>query len=169
MRIIRYIVFLCCALAAVAGVPAGLEAAQRPPQGNAPHAHPTPRRPPDWWKTPRYMQELKLTSEQSAELDQIIQASRARMTADKEDLDRAHSDFRQLMERPSANQRELLKAAERLEMARYSIAKERTMMGVRIHSLLTPEQRKGLDLIAKRHQVEQSRHTQTQKQQQNQK
>ncbi|HUP39986.1 MAG TPA: hypothetical protein VM115_07695, partial [Vicinamibacterales bacterium] len=78
------------------------------------------------------------------------------------DLDRAHSDFRQLMERPSANQRELLKAAERLEMARYSIAKERTMMGVRIHSLLTPEQRKGLDVIAQRHQVERSRQTQQQ-------
>jgi Spy/CpxP family protein refolding chaperone len=100
------------------------------------------------------MQELKLTPEQSAELDQIIQASRARMTADKEDLDRAQSDFRQLMERPAANQRELLKAAERLEMARYSMAKERTMMGVRIHSLLTPEQRKGLEAIARRHQAE---------------
>ena len=103
------------------------------------------------------MQELKLTAEQSAELDQIIQASRARMTADKEDLDRAQSDFRALMEKPSANQRELLKAAERLEMARYSIAKERTMMGVRIHSLLTAEQRKGLDAIARRHQAEQDR------------
>ncbi len=53
------------------------------------------------------------------------------------------------MERPSASQRELLKAAERLEMARYSIAKERTTMLVRIHSVLTPEQRRGLDAIAK--------------------
>ena len=79
------------------------------------------------------------------------------MKADKEDLDRAQSDFRQLMERPAANQRELLKAAERLEMARYSIAKERTMMLVRIHSVLTPEQRKGLDAIAKRHEAEQNR------------
>ena len=31
------------------------------------------------------------------------------------------------------------------------------MMGVRIHSLLTPEQRRGLDAIAKRHQAEQHR------------
>lgn len=162
MRIILHLVFTCCALAAVAGTPAGVHAAQMPSQGIKPHAHPAPRRPSEWWKTPRYMQELKLTSKQSSDLDQIIQASRARMTADKEDLDRAHSDFRQLMERPDANQRELLKAAERLEMARYSIAKERTMMGVRIHSILTPDQRRGLDVIAKRHQVEQSRHSQKQ-------
>jgi Spy/CpxP family protein refolding chaperone len=109
------------------------------------------------------MQELKLTAKQSAELDQIIQASRARMTADKEDLDRAQGDFRSLMERPDANQRELLKAAERLEMARYSIAKERTMMGVRIHSVLTPEQRRGLDAIAKRHEADRHRQSQNQK------
>jgi len=158
MRIILMLALVCSALAAPVGLSVRLDArSSQQQQAATPGAHPTPRRPPDWWKTPRYMQELKLTSEQSAELDQIIQASRARMTADKEDLDRAQSDFRLLLEKPSANQRELLKAAERLEMARYSIAKERTMMGVRIHSLLTPEQRKGLDAIAKRHQAEQNR------------
>ena len=45
----------------------------------------------------------------------------------------------------------------RLEMARYSIAKERTTMLVRIHSVLTPEQRRGLDAIAKRHEAERNR------------
>jgi Spy/CpxP family protein refolding chaperone len=161
MRIIFNVLFICSALAASAGLLAPIEArSSQQPQGNAPSAHPNPRRPPDWWKTSRYMQELKLTTEQSTELEQIIQASRARMTADKEDLDRAQSDFRQLMERPAANQRELLKAAERLEMARYSIAKERTMMAVRIHSVLTPDQRRGLDAIAKRHDAERNRQSQ---------
>lgn len=158
MRMIANVLFICSALAATAGQSVRLDAHGSQQQSVAPNPpSERARRPPDWWKTPRYMQELKLTAEQSAELEQIIQASRARMTADKEDLDRAHSDFRQLMERPAANQRELLNAAERLEMARYSIAKERTMMGVRIHSLLTPEQRRGLDAIAKRHQAEQDR------------
>ena len=67
----------------------------------------------------------------------------ARLKGDKEDLDRAQNDFRGLMERPSASERELLKAAERLEMARFSISKERTIMLVRIHSVLTPDQRRG--------------------------
>jgi Spy/CpxP family protein refolding chaperone len=169
MRIILHIVFICSALAV--GLPARLDASSAQPQQQpgAPGAHPAPRRPSEWWKTPKYMQELKLTAKQSAELDQIIQASRARMTADKEDLDRAQSDFRQLMERPDTNQRELLKAAERLEMARYSIAKERTMMGVRIHSVLTPEQRRLLDGIAKRHEADRNRQSQNQGQKQNQK
>jgi Spy/CpxP family protein refolding chaperone len=169
MRIILHIVFICSALAV--GLPARLDASssQQQQQPGGPGAHPAPRRPSEWWKTPKYMHELKLTTKQSAELDQIIQASRARMTADKEDLDRAQSDFRQLMERPDTNQRELLKAAERLEMARYSIAKERTMMGVRIHSVLTPEQRRGLDAIAKRHEADRNRQSQNQGQKQNQK
>ena len=73
------------------------------------------------------MQELKLTAEQSAEIEQIVQSSMARLRGDKDDLDRAQSDFRQLMEQPHAPQRELLKAAERLEMARFPISKERTI------------------------------------------
>ena len=163
MRIIT-VILICAALAAPVGLwTAAAEASSAQPQGAARGAHPPARRPPDWWKTPRYMQELKLTAEQSAELEQIIQPSRARLSADKESLDRAESDFRQLMSQPNAPQRELLKAAERLEMARYSIAKERTMMTVRIHSVLTPEQRKLLAAIAKRHEAERNRQTQTQK------
>jgi Spy/CpxP family protein refolding chaperone len=99
----------------------------------------------------KYKQELKLTAEQSAEIERIVQASMTRMKADKEDLDRAQSDFRQMMERTNATERDLLKAAERLEIARFSISKERTTMLVRIHHILTPEQRRGLDAIAKRH------------------
>ena len=77
MRIILHVAFICSALAAAAGFSAGLEASGSQQQSAAPSAHPSPRRPSEWWKTPRYMQELKLTAKQSAELDQIIQASRA--------------------------------------------------------------------------------------------
>ena len=86
-----------------------------------------------------------------------------RLRADKDDLDRVQGDFRTLMEQPQASQRELLKAAERLEMARFLISKERTQMLVRIHSVLTPDQRKGLDTIAKRHEAERNRQSQNQK------
>src|SRR5688572_15453052 len=165
MRIILTVA-LVCVLAAPAGLLTQVEANGAQQSPGAPSAHPTPRRPPEWWKTPKYMQELKLTTDQSAQLDQIITAGRTRMTASKEDLDRAESDFRQLMSQPNVPQRELLNAAERLEMARYSIAKERTMMTVRIHSVLTPDQRKGLATIANCHATERERRNhQTQNQQ----
>ena len=155
MRMIIAVALICSALAAPAGLVPRLQA--HTSQGSSVASPSMPRPPSHWWKTERYVRELRLTPEQSAELEQIVQTSFARMKADKEDLDRAQSDFRQLMERPAVNQRELLKAAERLEMARYSIAKERTMMTVRIHSVLTPDQRRGLDAIAKRHEAERNR------------
>lgn len=157
MRTILTFALICGALAAPPGLTVRLEAGATQQPDKPSDAHPGPRPPSRWWATEKYKQELKLSAEQSAELEQIIESSMSRMKADKEDLDRAQSDFRQLMERPAASQRELLKAAERLEMARYSIAKERTTMLVRIHSVLTPEQRKGLDAIAKRHEAERNR------------
>lgn len=165
MRIIVTVALLSV-LAASVGLFTPVHANGAQQSASGPSAHPTPRRPPEWWKTPKYMQELKLTADQSAQLDQIIVTGRSRMTASKEDLDRAESDFRQLMSQPNVPQRELLNAAERLEMARYSIAKERTMMTVRIHSVLTPDQRKGLAAIAKRYEAERERRNhQTQNQQ----
>ena len=143
-----------CGIAMSGGLAARLEASATQQDKSSIHS---PRPPSNWWKTERYMQELRLTPDQSAQINEIVQTSFTRLKADKEDLDRAQSDFRALMERPNVSQRELLKAAERLEMARYSISKERTTMLVRIHSVLTPDQRRGLDTIAKRHEAERNR------------
>ena len=159
MRIILTAVFILALVAADRLSPRLVASSQQ--QGSSSGAHQNPRPPSKWWKTPKYVQELKLTPEQSAQIDQIVQASMSRWNSDKEDLDRAQTDFRQLMERPTASQRELVQAAERLEMARYSIAKERTMTTVRIHSVLTPEQRKVLSAIAKRHEAERNRQNQS--------
>jgi Spy/CpxP family protein refolding chaperone len=153
MKILLTLVFTCCAMAG----PAMSVQASTSQQTKSDGSHSGPRPPSRWWSTEKYRQELRLTAEQSAEIERIVQGSMARLKGDKEDLDQAQHDFRQLMERPQAPERELLKAAERLEMARFSISKERTTMLVRIHSVLTPEQRRGLDAIAQRHEAERNR------------
>ena len=149
MRTILSAVVVCSALA-LSAVPAAAGTSQ----SKGDNSRSNPRPPSRWWTNERYRQELRLTADQSAEIERIVEQSMARLKGDKEDLDRAQSDFRQLMERNTATERDLLKAAERLEMARYSISKERTTMLVRIHSVLTPDQRRGLDAIAKRHEGE---------------
>lgn len=145
---------MCCVLATVfvaahQGAPGGSRG-EDSKQAKPDQSHSSPRPPARWWSNEKYRQELKLTAEQSAEIEKIFQASIGRLKEDKESLDRAQSDFRQLMARSTTGERELLKAADRLEMARYSLNKERTMMLVRIHSVLTPDQRKGLEAISKR-------------------
>jgi Spy/CpxP family protein refolding chaperone len=103
-----------------------------------------------WWTVEKYRQELKLTAEQTAQIEKIFQASMDRMKVQKEDFDRAQSDFSQLMKKGTAGERELLRSADSLELARFKVSSERTSMLVRIHSVLTPEQRVGLQTIWKR-------------------
>src|ERR671923_2503552 len=101
MRIIAMAAVIGCALAAPVGFTA-LEARATQQDSKSSSAHP-PRPPSRWWTIERYKTELKLSAEQSAQIEQIVQSAMGRMKADKEDLDRAQSDFRQLMERPNAD------------------------------------------------------------------
>lgn len=152
------VMFTCCALATVAGRPAG--SALHAPQSQDPRkadAKPAPRLPFKWWAIDTYKQELKLTAEQSAEIEKVFQASMERLRVAKDDFDRAQTGFSELMDKPSARERDFARAVDQLELARYSVSKERTMMLVRIHSVLTPEQRKGLEAIRKRNEGDRDR------------
>jgi Spy/CpxP family protein refolding chaperone len=138
----------------------GLAHGQDRKGGSAPTTHdsrPAPRPPFKWWAIDKYKQELKLTIDQSAEIEKVFQASMERLRTDKDDLDRAQNNFSLLMERASAGEREFARAVDQLELARYNVSKERTMMLVRIHSILTPDQRKGLEAIRKRNDGDKNR------------
>jgi Spy/CpxP family protein refolding chaperone len=152
------VIFTCCALATVAGQVAS--PAPQGPQSRDPQktdAKPAPRPPFKWWAIDKYKQELKLTAEQSAEIEKIFQASMERLRVDKDDFDRAQTGFSQIMDKASAGDREFARAIDQLELARYNVSKERTVMLVRIHSVLTPEQRKGLEAIRKRNEGDRNR------------
>lgn len=103
-----------------------------------------------WWNSESVRQELKLTSEQTAQIEQIFQSSTERLRTDKEELDRARRVLSQLMARPDVDDAEITRVIDRVEMARYAMSKERTLMLVRIHRVLTPDQRKALDSLHRR-------------------
>jgi Spy/CpxP family protein refolding chaperone len=152
------VIFSCCALATVAGQAVS-------PALQAPQSHdsrkgdvkPAPRPPFKWWAIDKYKQELKLTAEQSIEIEKIFQASMERLRVDKDDFDRAQTSFSELMGKPSAGERDFSRAVDQLELARYNVSKERTIMLVRIHRVLTPDQRKGLEAIRKRNEADRDR------------
>lgn len=146
--------FVCIFTAAVLGhqqAPQGAKGGQQEPnKGQSTESRAGGRPPFRWWTIEKYRQELKLTTEQTAQIEKIFKASMDRMKVQKEDFDRAQSDFSQLMKVGTAGERELLRSAEFLELARFKVSSERTSMLVRIHSVLTPEQRVGLQTIWKR-------------------
>ncbi len=148
--------FVCLFTVGVLGHQQGAQSAAHPAQDQKPKSNATPESRPGshptfrWWTNEKYRKELKLTPEQTAQIDRIFQASMERVKAQKEDFDRAQSEFSQLMKRGSASERELLRSADTLELARFKVSSERTSMLVRIHSVLTAEQRLGLQAIVKR-------------------
>lgn len=148
------IVFSCCALAVGMAQSQNGPGRSSDPKGGSVagshDSHPAPRPPFKWWAIDKYKQELRLTNEQSAEIEKVFQASMERLRVDKDDMDRAQSSFSQLMEKPWASERDFARAVDQLELARYNVSKERTLMLVHIHRILTPDQRKGLEAIRKR-------------------
>ena len=152
------IVLTCCALAAVPA--SGQSRGTDRKTSGAPATRDTrndSRQPFQWWKVDKIKQELKLTAEQSASIERIFQASMDQLRVDKAALDLAQADFSKLMEQPTASERDFTRAVDKLEMARYYTSKERTTMLVRIHSILTPDQRKGLEVIRKRNDADKNR------------
>ena len=154
------IVLTCCALAGVGAQDRGGRGPDRRGAAATPDSHDTrtaPRPPFKWWAVDKIKQELKLTADQAARIEKVFQASMDQLRVDKDDLDRAQATFSELMERPSASELEFSRAVNRLELARYNVSKERTTMLVRIHSILTPDQRKGLEAIRKRNDADRNR------------
>ncbi len=149
----------CCAVAGWLGhaVPVFGQGPDSHGSSSGHASQPLPRPPYRWWSIDKYRQELKLTAEQSQEIEKIFQASIERLRADKDDFDRAQASFSELMQRNSVPERDFQRAVDQLELARYNVSKERTSMLVRIHNVLTPEQRKGLEAIRRRNDGDKNR------------
>ena len=156
------IVLTCCALAMVGTASAqGRDGRGQDRKGTSATDSRNPRsdpRPPQkWWADEKIQQELKLTSQQAAAIEKVFQASMEQLRVDKDVMDRYQTEFSKLMDQPTAAERDFTRAVNNLEMARYNVSKERTLMLVRIHSILTPDQRKGLETIRKRNDADKNR------------
>ena len=128
------------------GLAAGPAQAQ-PQRGSGPG-------PGTWWNAEKMKQEMKLTDEQSARIEQIYQASRPQLRSSKEAIDREEAGLSKLMASSDADEAEVVLSIDRLETARYTMSKARTMMLFRINRVLTPDQRAKLEEIVRRTQAE---------------
>src|SRR5262245_54477501 len=77
--------------------------------------------PRKWWNSESVRRELKLTTEQTTQIEQIFQSSTERLRTDKEELERARRVLSQLMARPEADDAEITRVIDRVEMARYAM------------------------------------------------
>ena len=155
------IVLTCCALAIGTANAQGRDGRGQDRKGpsatDSRNPRSDPRPPQKWWADEKIQQELKLTSQQAAAIEKVFQASMEQLRVDKDVMDRYQTEFSKLMDQPKAEERDFRPVVNNLEMARYNVSKERTLMLVRIHNILTPEQRKGLETIRKRNDADKNR------------
>jgi len=94
-----------------------------------------------WWQSERFIQELGLTKDQSARIDEVFQASWPALHAAKSDLDRLEAELSTLIAEGAASEAKVLQQIDRVEASRSAMGRTRSLMLYRMHRLLTADQR----------------------------
>ena len=111
-----------------------------PPPASGPKTQaPLPSRPP-WWKDEAFKKDLGLTTDQTGRIESIFQAFLPQLRQGYDDLNRRENKLSQLIE-GNADESLIVQQIDRVELARSSLNKTRTLMHLRMRQLLTPEQR----------------------------
>lgn len=105
--------------------------AQRP--SDAPRSFP-------WWKSEPFKKELGLTAEQSARIDRIWETTRVELRQEWDELRTYEAKLSRLIQN-DADEATLTRMIDRVEMARASANKTRSLMLVQMQKVLTPDQR----------------------------
>jgi Spy/CpxP family protein refolding chaperone len=99
-----------------------------------------------WWKMEPT---LALTPDQSRQIDGIFQEGIAQLQKQKDELDRLESKLSHLIE-TLATEPDVTRQIDRVEAARSTLNKTRTLMLLHMRQVLTPEQRLKLNAMRDR-------------------
>jgi Spy/CpxP family protein refolding chaperone len=105
-----------------------------------------------WWLYDRA--ELSITDKQSAEINQIFEATIPKLRESRQELDRAEEELSRTIKEYKADLATISILVDRVESARSQHAKMRVLMLYRIDQLLTPEQRTKVDALRARQERE---------------
>jgi Spy/CpxP family protein refolding chaperone len=94
--------------------------------------------------------ELGITSQQSTEIETIFQATRPKLEATKQKLDKLEAGLSQTIKDNSADLATLSQQIDRLEIVRAELYKTRTLMLYRMRSVLSGDQRAKLQALMDR-------------------
>ncbi len=93
-----------------------------------------------WWQSDRFQQELTLTSEQVARLEEIFQSLQPTLRTQKETLDKLEARLTKVINDPRSDEAAVLHVLEKVEAARGELSKSRTLLNFRMRRLLTTDQ-----------------------------
>jgi len=105
--------------------------AQRPPDAPRPFA---------WWKSEPFKKELGLTADQSTRIDKIWETTRVELRQEWDELSKLEAKLSRQIQN-DADEAVLTRQIDRVETARASANKTRSLMLVQMLKVLTPDQR----------------------------
>jgi Spy/CpxP family protein refolding chaperone len=120
------VVLLAAACAALAGGPAAAQMPETPPG--------------KWWKRPRVVQLLKLSSEQQDKLEEIFARNRRAFVDLKADVEKNQIDVEELVAKKDTDPKKVSAAIDTLEASRMKLRKSMTMMFLEQKAVLTSQQ-----------------------------
>jgi len=92
-----------------------------------------------WWKDPKVVQELTLSTDQSARIDNIFRATIPQLRQSKEELDKQEAELSRLLE-INADEPTVVRQVDKIELIRGNLNKSRTLMLLHMRQVLTPKQ-----------------------------
>ena len=110
------------------------------PQGQSPH----------WWKSEEIVKELRLTADQSTQIDKVFYSTRPELRQEVDELDRLEAKLSRLIESDAVDEATLARQIDRVETARANANKTRSLMLWRMRQILTPDQRVRLKTLQER-------------------
>jgi Spy/CpxP family protein refolding chaperone len=93
-----------------------------------------------WWQDDKYQQELVLTDDQVARLEETFQALQPTLKTQKETLDTLEARLSKVVNDARSDEATVLQVLERVESARGDLSKSRTLMSFRMRRILTTDQ-----------------------------
>src|SRR5438034_8325872 len=93
-----------------------------------------------WWRDAQFQHDLSLTTDQTARIESLFQATIAQLRAKKAELDQQEDELSRLIA-ANADEQQVVKQVDRVEAIRSHLNKMRTLQLLHIRQVLTPEQR----------------------------
>ena len=114
---------------------------------------PAPQTTP-WWKSEAFQKELGLTPDQCARIDKIWESTRPELRTEWDEFTKLEGKLSRMIQH-DADEAALSRQIDRVETARASVNKTRSLMLFQMRKVLLPEQRKKFDAMHARQQEEQ--------------
>jgi Spy/CpxP family protein refolding chaperone len=104
-----------------------------------------------WWKSETVQKEISLTADQAARIDKIWETTRPELRQESDELSRLEAKLSRLFE-IDADETVLTREIDRVETARASANKTRSLMLMQMRKVLTPDQRTRLRALGEKRQ-----------------